>query len=945
MKKQLDRRTLLLAACGAACGLSSLAIAQPKVINISGATLLESFVSSKASTNDYMDVDKNGVSGKDFSFPPQNLTPTPTPTTVFPFPATQVWATTYRLTGSVRGVTELAQSGSTFITNPATGPILPFGNASRSYYNGTFLYQNGSNIASQPATFNSANPGGMPIRSDSTGAALLTCPVWPPSSVLLDATYTAPNTASPGGVRVDIAPCDVPGLWVGRVSGTTSSTKKPGIAGYGAFSRPATNASGTGTGIDSRLPDLAALGVQFADPLNPPAPSATGYLFNNAFAFAPVAAVVNFGVGREQASQSELRHLFVTGRMPSGENLIAVTRDIGSGTRNAWNNSLATDPSFGGGDNISNGTGTSATTTENRPGVVYVPNNKGGNDRVEETVINTRLAIGYVGPERGAASANVGASGNWLANGSMEVLAIQNDLQGGTVYNRPNIDSIVLGDPNNWTIGGPAQLITLGSPLAECVADGGTGAALPKMANPFAAQYMNNIRQSIANFTALPGGAQGDFMPGEIAAVQFVLTAAIQNVHGEIDPMNRVVNPGYVPAVKNYTVANNALAESIFYSFNTTSNGRVPNRIVAANLYSDKALVATGANYINQGGIAVSYGSNLTGRNKIAGDFSGNGVRDTADIAEMIKAYNQRAGGAAWTAPAGSGPLAGAPGTDAVIEILGDFNGDGSFTKADVRYFADGLLLTGGSLNRKLGFEEIDMQANANCPTCIGFNFFNTTLATAGGGAVYTAGASRADVIGSGGIARGWAPVGADGVINANDIDYVYQQFNNPAFSGSASWSDLAKAANFDLSADMDGNLIINQADVDYVVLTALQTTYGDVNLDRKVNLLDFNIWAANYNTGSLASPAGWAKGDVSGNGKVFDEDFHTLMANRSCAADINNDQMVDDADFVAFASAYNDLICPTLPGLCMADLNDDGVVEDSDFVIFANGYDALLCP
>ncbi|MBL8885691.1 MAG: hypothetical protein JNK16_03445, partial [Phycisphaerales bacterium] len=497
-----------------------------------------------------------------------------------------------------------------------------------------------------------------------------------------------------------------------------------------------------------------------------------------------------------------------------------------------------------------------------------------------------------------------------------------------------------------YTIGGPAQLITLGSPLAEATIDGGTGLNTVKMFNPHAADYMNNIRLSIANFTAVPGSPQNEFMPGEIAALQFVLTASIRNIHDTIDPMARVSNTSFNPTLQATTRSINALAESIFYSFNSTGNGTVPARIAAAATYSDQALVPSGASYINQGGAVVTYGAPLAARNRIAGDFSGNGVRDTADIAEMIKAYNQRAGGAAWSAPAGSGPIAGAAGTDAVIEILGDFNNDGSFDKKDIRYFADGLLLTSGSLDRKHAFEEIDTQASAACPTCIGANFFNTTLATASGGAVYTSGASRADIKGGAGIARGWAPVGSDGVINEKDIDYIYAQFkSNAAITGDADWNNINEAAMFDLSADMDANLKVNQADVDYVVLTALQTTYGDVNLDRKVNLLDFNIWAANYNTGSLASPAGWAKGDVSGNGKVFDEDFHTLMANRSCAADINNDQMVDDADFVAFASAYNDLICPTLPGLCMADLNDDGVVEDSDFVIFANGYDALLCP
>jgi hypothetical protein len=65
------------------------------------------------------------------------------------------------------------------------------------------------------------------------------------------------------------------------------------------------------------------------------------------------------------------------------------------------------------------------------------------------------------------------------------------------------------------------------------------------------------------------------------------------------------------------------------------------------------------------------------------------------------------------------------------------------------------------------------------------------------------------------------------------------------------------------------------------------------------------------------------------------------------CVGDLNNDNQVDDADFVIFAAAYNILDCldPLMPPGCPADLNGDGFVDDSDFVIFANAYNQLLCP
>lgn len=63
-----------------------------------------------------------------------------------------------------------------------------------------------------------------------------------------------------------------------------------------------------------------------------------------------------------------------------------------------------------------------------------------------------------------------------------------------------------------------------------------------------------------------------------------------------------------------------------------------------------------------------------------------------------------------------------------------------------------------------------------------------------------------------------------------------------------------------------------------------------------------------------------------------------TLEIAITCAADFNGDDMVDDQDFVVFASAYNEL----LDARC--DLNDDTVTDDADFVVFAAAYDALLC-
>ncbi|MBX3387961.1 MAG: hypothetical protein KF691_00755 [Phycisphaeraceae bacterium] len=92
----------------------------------------------------------------------------------------------------------------------------------------------------------------------------------------------------------------------------------------------------------------------------------------------------------------------------------------------------------------------------------------------------------------------------------------------------------------------------------------------------------------------------------------------------------------------------------------------------------------------------------------------------------------------------------------------------------------------------------------------------------------------------------------------------------------------------------------------------------------------------------------------AAGSGELgLDPDFTTMSGNQFAtfsippAADFTGDSVVDDADFVVFASAYNLLDCadPAMPADCPADLTGDGFVDDADFVLFVVAYDHLLCP
>lgn len=62
------------------------------------------------------------------------------------------------------------------------------------------------------------------------------------------------------------------------------------------------------------------------------------------------------------------------------------------------------------------------------------------------------------------------------------------------------------------------------------------------------------------------------------------------------------------------------------------------------------------------------------------------------------------------------------------------------------------------------------------------------------------------------------------------------------------------------------------------------------------------------------------------------------------CPGDLSFDFIVDDADFVAFVSFYNDLIAPGGP-YTGGDFDGNGQTDDGDFVGFVSSYDGLICP
>ncbi len=993
----------IVAACGLTCSLTSGALAQPAVISISGATLLENIFRAPANTVDFIDADGNGIArrfGTNQQLAPMLI--------AGDFPGNQTWPTNlkwsliYTAVGSTNGYQELINFGRTYVTVPGTNNdanlSLRISVRTAGYYNRyRFISAGTANVDGGnpelpplfPALFNDQNPGGYPVRStvDGTFRALYTS-----SGV----ASTSPNQGLTlaGGMTVDIAPLDVPTTWATTQSSIPGNNpfNTPLLPGYGNNLVRSRNADGSSAGNNGRMTLASLTGGAVLFNGSNGGPGSVNTIFDTDIVVAPVAPITNFGTGIEVLRMTDLRFLFATGRLPSGENIVAVTRDSGSGTRNAFDNSIGLDPSFAIGDNL--GPRNNAVQFD-RLGAQYVPSNKQGNNRVEPSVYNHRLAIGYVGPERGIDNADVA----WLSTGHCDIVSVINDLPSYGATNpqpvRPTINALLDNNADTgWNISGPSVFATFGDPRAVPASKGGYGYVLGEptpsrqgMRNVEAAAYINNYTRSIDAFIGNPGGSSTFFTPGEFAADQFLLPNALdfsrQSSPG-IDPRVLVANANLNQFLQDYIRSNSIYTNvryatfgggvSPFFPANSRA-GKVPLRTVATT-YSDQALTG-GAFYAMEDatttapGEAVagrlSYGNNLPLRNLISGDFNGDGRRDLNDAGDLVRAWRERTGGPNWTPPAtpNGSPLAGiaqnlalltlgdtnlwptlvSPGTFS-MEIVGDFNGDGSFNVQDLRYWADGLAMTTGAsrvLDRKAGFSALDNELLA--ATGSDANLFDTRLVTPCRD--YAPGDARGDVANaSGRVTRGFSPIGADGlpgniplvqrnVIDANDIDYVFEQFRrNPVVTdGELNWGIVTESrpsnpdatasdrlVGGDLSADINGDLKVNQADVVELVTVILKTRMGDVNLDGNVNGQDGLIIQAN-----LGTAGGWARGDLDGDGTISSADLDIMYAN-ACIADVT---------VIGGAGACPDLVSAK-----------DGQYTVDDIIEFFNNFgDGTGCP
>jgi len=919
----MKSKTVLHWILGAAVSLSgSQVLAADREINMSGATLFESFAKAPASTNDYIDVDNDGAYG----FDPGNYTVDQLAATWVSSGWTPYWSVQYRGVGSGNGLAVLVAYHNTAPGMELAAPS-DFGLINRVYF------KQGATVTAPPAV--PANPGIAPEIID----------------------------------RIDIAVLDVPTKWFVIAGAVEDSawTKNPTENGYGRC--PLFD----WTNVKSNA--LVSLGSLNTNTSSPDANT----VFDSTINWSPIALIANPGVGHADPNivltEGDAKYLFTTGRMSTGENLVAVTRDAGSGTRNGSMNCIGIDPSWARGDNYG-----AKCDVENE--TLLGPNHKfsnlGGSGIMEKCVQNRRLAVGYTGLVGSSRATGDAAAGYY------EIVNFQRT--GATQAVRPGKWSVLNnGDINSgWQIGGPETLATVGNPGATAwdpddpnLNFPAEGPAFP-MANTNAALFLRNILESIDGFINPGSRPAADNTPGQYLGANYFLLASTDAIPNPVDPSSFIPNPGLVQELQDYTYSVSTLSVPAFGSYQAGSC-KVPTRTILTGglTYSDGST----SNYIDAYGASVSGGIAMCERNKVMGDFdysSGEkfkrNINDICEMMEAISAPRSFEQNTEWNSAKRGGM-----GHDCVIvEVIGDFNGDGDFDADDIRYFADGLAVDAstGMLERSTGYAEIDTcwtstraARLAGHPTA--GNFFNTTLAT---GRSYQAnsGWSKADIANaSGTVAPGASPIGSDGSIGSADITYLHYNLreglkfdayneepgiSTTVRSQSRQWSDASEAVWMDLSCDMDDDLDVDGEDARIVVEDILGTTFGDVNLNGTTDLTDRGIIVANI---SSAYGRTFAEGDINGDGYVSQEDVTLFDGSyNSCwnyvgqsKGDANGNGSINNADLLILRSSWLKTIGQAGYNCC-ADFNRSGGINNADLLTLRQNwlktyaaYPTTACP
>lgn len=702
---------------------------------------------------------------------------------------------------------------------------------------------------------------------------------------------------------IDIATMDVPTSQFVTVGSEDDSFfgRKPFQAGYGMSPITPWDADST-----NQLFDTKGLNTNTEDP-------DAQTIFDFPIGWVPFIFVASRSTGLENVTTEELACMLTTGRAPCGINYTVGTRDSGSGTRNASSMSVGVDPSWGRGDNLG---ATGKGTEKEILGPSHQASNITSSSTLRDIQSNNRFMISYqsLHGSKGTPKINEG----WY-----ECLNVSFDC--GQTYVRPEEDVSLAEIPdfaevyndglhptfqanvwwpnasNGWRIGGSETFATVGHPYGDLGSHPHISAyndanyAGLGMANVDAAEFIVNLVESISAVQDLNGiDPSLEGTPGQALAYKSMLTYGVYGLPNPKNPTEFIVSADYNPGLTGLPIDNFGLTAYGDLS-RATPYGLLPDRDTDGDGDAD----GDDDDYVTLISNAVVTQSNIdAGTYALQGDIDGNGSWTSNDL-ELAVDINELGASASVA--------------DLSYDILCDFDGDGWFTKEDVRYMADGLILSAAPacaccdcdeiVNREENFKTVDDASVSN-------NFFGCTLENG----TYDAGDCRGDIalLVSGEVyaQAGAAPVG-DNSVDATDISYMLKVLggrlisdDNPYNVGTGlQWCNEDDRVYADLSCDMNGDLVIDDADLEVLVEDILETKIGDFNLDGVKDATDRALIESN--SGSAGT---YADGDINGDGMVNCVDlaiFRGLPIPSINAMDFNEDCSVDFKDFAQFADEW----------------------------------------
>jgi hypothetical protein len=133
----------------------------------------------------------------------------------------------------------------------------------------------------------------------------------------------------------------------------------------------------------------------------------------------------------------------------------------------------------------------------------------------------------------------------------------------------------------------------------------------------------------------------------------------------------------------------------------------------------------------------------------------------------------------------------------------------------------------------------------------------------------------------------------------ANQIKQGYDdgQWNGGGINSSAAALADDLAVGYALASDLGVTSFMGQP-IDGTTVLAGTTLYGDTNLDRIVNIIDFSALASNFNTPGL-----WHEGDFNFDGAISILDFSRLASNFNLTASSTSGRPVPEPRCIALAA------------------------------------------